>query len=68
LHKREILTLKKYTDIKGNTIIPLSLYFRNGVVKVEIGIGTGKKKYDKRQDMKKQDARREIDRALKNYN
>jgi len=68
LHKREIRDLKKQTDIKGNTIVPLSMYFRDGYAKVEIGIGTGKRKHDKRQDMKEKDARREIDRAMKRYN
>ncbi|MCF7804932.1 MAG: SsrA-binding protein SmpB [Candidatus Marinimicrobia bacterium] len=68
LHKREIRQLKKQTDIRGNTIVPLSMYFRDGYAKVEIGIGTGKRKFDKRQDMKERDARREMDRAMKKYN
>ncbi len=68
LHKRQIRDLERQTRLKGNTIIPLSLYFRDGYAKVEIGVGTGKKKYDKRQDMKEREARREMDRAMKKYN
>ncbi|HKJ66837.1 MAG TPA: SsrA-binding protein SmpB [bacterium] len=68
LHKRQIRDLERQTRVKGNTIIPLSLYFRDGYAKVEIGVGTGKKKYDKRQDMKEREARREMDRAMKKYN
>ncbi len=67
LHKREIRQIMRQTRVKGNTIIPLSLYFRDGYAKVEIGIGTGKKKYDKRRDLKKQEAEREMDRAMKKY-
>jgi len=67
LHKRQIRDLERQTRIKGNTLIPLSLYFRDGYAKVEIGIGTGKKKYDKRQDMKERDARREMVRAMKKF-
>ncbi len=68
LHKRQIADLERQTQVKGNTIVPLSLYFRDGYAKVEIGVGTGKKKYDKRQDMKEREARREMDRAMKKYN
>ena len=67
LHKQEIRQLKKQTDIRGNTIVPLSMYFSDGYAKVEIGVGSGKNKYDKRQDMKRRDAKREMDRAMKDY-
>lgn len=67
LHKRQIQEIERQTRVKGNTLIPLSLYFREGYAKVEIGVGTGKKKYDKRQDMKERDARREMDRAMKKF-
>jgi len=67
LHRREIRDMKRHIEIKGNTLIPLSLYFRDGYAKVEIGVATGKRKYDKRQDMKERDAKREMDRAMKNY-
>lgn len=68
LHKREIRHLAKQTEIRGNTLVPLELYFRDGKAKVEIGIGTGKKKHDKREDMKEREAKREMDRAMKQYN
>ncbi len=67
LHRREIRDLKRHIEIKGNTLIPLSLYISDGYVKVEIGVATGKRKYDKRQDMKERDAKREMDRAMKRY-
>ena len=67
LHRSQIRDMVRQTRVKGNTLIPLSLYFRDGYAKVEIGIGAGKKKYDKRQDMKERDARREMDRAMKKY-
>jgi SsrA-binding protein len=47
------------------TIVPLQLYFRNGKVKVELGVAKGKKLYDKRGDIAERDAKREIDRRLK---
>jgi SsrA-binding protein len=50
---------------QGLTLIPLSLYFSNGNAKVELGVGRGKRTYDKRQDLAKRDAAREVDRALK---
>jgi SsrA-binding protein len=65
LHRREIDRLAAKTAEQGLTLIPLSLYFKDGNVKVELGVGRGKRTYDKRQDMAKRDAAREIDRALK---
>ena len=50
---------------KSVSLIPLSIYFKDSKVKVEIGVGKGKKLYDKREDMAKKDAMRKIDRALK---
>jgi SsrA-binding protein len=49
----------------GMTIIPTRIYFKNGRAKIEIGVGKGKKKHDKRQDLKKKSAKLEIDQALK---
>lgn len=63
-HKRQIRHLMGKTTAKGTTIVPLAMYFSRGLIKLEIGIGVGKKTYDKRQDMKKREARREIDRAM----
>jgi SsrA-binding protein len=65
LHRKEIDRLSAKTAEQGLTLIPLSLYFKDGNVKVELGLGRGKRTYDKRQDLAKRDAAREIDRALK---
>lgn len=67
MHKREILKLYGTLKQEGLTLIPLSLYFKNGRVKVELGLCKGKKLYDKRDDIAKRDAKRTIDRAMKNH-
>jgi SsrA-binding protein len=64
LHKGEILRLIGKTKESGLTLVPLSLYFVEGKVKVELALAKGKKAYDKRQDMAKRDADREISRVL----
>ena len=56
LNKREIYKLSGLTTQKGYTLVPISLYFKNNIVKVELGIGKGKKLYDKREDLKKKDS------------
>ena len=66
LHKREILKLFDMIKQKGLSLIPISLYFSRNKVKVEIGIGKGKKLYDKREEIAKKDAQMKINRALKN--
>ena len=63
LHKSEILRLIGKTKESGLSLVPLSMYFKDGKVKVEIGLGRGKKEYDKRQSLAKRDADREISRA-----
>jgi SsrA-binding protein len=60
LHKKEIRKLIALTGDKGSTIIPLKLYFRNGVAKVLLGLARGKKAYDKRQDIAKREAERSL--------
>jgi len=65
LNRREINKLMGLTQRKGFTLIPLSLYFKRGLVKVELAVCRGKKLYDKRQDIARRDAAREIDRRLK---
>ena len=60
LNKREINKLVGLTKQKGCSIIPLSMYFKGNLVKVELGIGKGKKLYDKREDIAKKDAERRI--------
>ena len=66
LNKREINKLIGYIKQKGYSLIPISIYFKGSFVKVELGIGKGKKLYDKREDMAKKEAMLKIDRALKN--
>lgn len=65
LHKREIMRLFGLVKQEGYSLIPLSVYFKNSLVKVQLGLCKGKKLYDKRSDMAKRDAKRTIDRALK---
>ena len=66
LNKREINKLYGMIKTKGISIVPLSMYFKGNKVKLEIGIGKGKKLYDKRDDMAKKDADMKIRRAIKN--
>lgn len=63
LHKGEILKLIGKTKETGLSLVPLSMYFKDGKVKVELGLGRGKKEYDKRQSLAKRDADREMTRA-----
>lgn len=65
LHKREIRRLYGKSREKGLTLIPLKMYFKKDKVKVEIGIGRGKKLYDKREDMKLKEDRRDMERAFR---
>jgi len=64
LHRREINRLIGKLQEKGLTLIPLQLYLKNGLAKVELGLGRGKKQYDKRQTMRERDDRRRISRSL----
>lgn len=65
LHKREINRLIGLTKEKGYTLIPLKIYFKNGRAKVELAVAVGKKMYDKREDIAARDAKRDIERAMK---
>jgi SsrA-binding protein len=65
LHKKEISRLVGYVQQKGMTLVPIKVYFKRCRVKIEVGIAKGKKTYDKRQDIAKRDAKREIERKLK---
>lgn len=65
LHKYEINRLIGLTQQKGMSLVPLQLYFKKGRVKIELGVARGKKLYDKREDIAERDAKREIDRNLK---
>lgn len=66
LNRREINKLIGMINQKGVSLVPISMYFKGSKVKLEIGIGKGKKLYDKREDIAKKDAERRINRALKN--
>ena len=65
MHRREIAKLGALVQRDGFALVPLSVYFRNGRVKVEVGLCKGKKTYDKRDSIAKRDAQREMDRAMK---
>ena len=63
LHKTEIRKLFTLASVKGNSLIPLSFYWKNGKVKVSLAVGKGKAQYDKREDLKQREADRELKRA-----
>ena len=65
LHRREIDKLRGAQDMGGKSIIPLKLYAKCGLIKIQIAICKGKRNYDKRQDLKKKEQMREIERSLK---
>lgn len=65
LSKKEIRELDKAVQQKGNTIIPLKIYFKGGFAKVQIGLARGKKKFDKRESIKAADTKRDMERSLK---
>ncbi len=65
MHRREIDKLDSATAERGLTLVPLSLYFKDGKAKVELALARGKRTYDKRHDLAERDAAREVDRALR---
>ena len=65
VHHKEILDMARGTEQKGNTLVPLRLYFKDGRAKLEIALARGKRAYDKRQALAKRDADREAERAMK---
>lgn len=67
MHKQEIRKLIGKVEQKGLTLVPLKMYLKNGWVKISIGLGRGKKLHDKREDVKRRDDKRQIERAMKNY-
>lgn len=68
LHKKEIVKMTAAVEKDGLTVVPLQMYFnRKNIVKIQIGIGKGKKQHDKRNDLKEKDMKRDIQRALKDY-
>lgn len=68
LHKKEISKLLGASTKQGYTIVPLQVYFKGSLAKCEIGLAKGKKLYDKRADIAKKDAKRDMERAFKEYN
>ena len=64
LHRSEIRRLYGQVKEQGLTLIPLKIYLKGGIIKMELALGRGKKLYDKRQTLKKQDAQRDVERAL----
>ncbi|RMD83644.1 MAG: SsrA-binding protein SmpB [Lentisphaerae bacterium] len=67
LHKQEIRRLKRYTEERGYTLVPLAFYLKRGLVKVALGLGRGRAMADKREQLKRKDAERSIQRAMKQY-
>lgn len=65
LHRREISKITGNVERQGYTLVPLRVYFKGRTAKVELGIARGKKLYDKREDIAKRDAQREIERTMK---
>lgn len=64
LHKNEIISLKSKTDGANLTLVPVSMYLKNGFIKLEVGLGKGKKQYEKRESIKKKDIQRDVEREL----
>lgn len=65
LHKKQIKKLQDWQQQSGITLVPLKVYLKNGYAKILLGVGQGKKKYDKRNDLKTRDINRQIDRTIK---
>lgn len=67
LHKKEIKKLDEGIKLKGITLVPVKLYFKNNKLKVSLAVCRGKKDYDKRESIKERDIKREVAKTLKNY-
>lgn len=67
LHKREIRKLFDLASVRGQTLVALSLYWKNGKVKVLLGVGRGKVQFDKREDLKRRDTERDLRRRVSSY-
>jgi len=65
VHRQEIKRLTRKVLERGLTLVPLSIYLKRGIIKVELGVGRGKKTVDKREEIKKRDLKRETERAIK---
>ena len=67
LHKKEIKKLENAITLKGYTLVPIKLYFKDNKLKVSLGVCRGKKDYDKRESIKERDIKREVQKNLKRY-
>lgn len=67
LHKKEIIKIKQKIEKEGYSLVPIKLYFNNGMAKVLIGIAKGKKAYDKRQSLKEKDIKRDLEKTVSKY-
>lgn len=67
LHKTEIRKLAALAEVKGNAVVALSFYWKNGKVKVSLGVGKGKHEFDRRDDMRERDSDREVKRATMKF-
>lgn len=67
LHRKEIKKIQQEVELRGNTLIPIKLYFKNNIVKVSLAVCKGKKNYDKRESIKERDIKRETLKNLKKY-
>jgi SsrA-binding protein len=67
MHKREIERLNAKVNEQGYTLVPLKIYFKKGKAKISLALARGKKKYDKRETIRRRDEQREMDRARKKY-
>lgn len=67
MHKREIMKLKRLSEADGYSLIPLQLYLKDGLVKLELAVAKGKKLYDKRQSIAERDAKRDVERKLSRH-
>lgn len=67
LHKNEIIKFKEKVEQKGLTVVPLKMYFKQAIIKMELGVCRGKHTYDKKQALKEKDLKREKDRIMKDY-
>lgn len=65
LHKEELARLERAITEKGLSLVPLKLYFKNGIVKIELGLGKGKKNFDKRESIKKRDVSRSLNQQIR---
>lgn len=68
MHKAEIDKLRGKVEIKGFTLVPTKMYFKQGLIKVEVGLAKGKELHDKRKALADKDMKRSLERQLKNYN